>query len=220
MFLQNTAITTQTPHPNVLTLSAINPDVKNAKIQVYCQTANKAVLTKPYRSTRSSQTGITDFYLNLFSFDSQTFLIYSNKCCNCYNGLLLNNLWRCVIISDKVEEKGPVLIPVPVPIFVPVPLAMYSVPVPTPFPFPIPIPVPLIIPTTRGTAEEIMADIKVCCFFSYCLNDALNIFNFTTFLLSFWSVISRCSEFMFMFIMLKYQWSIRFRNKVRLGLLF
>lgn len=113
----NTAITTQTLHQNVLTLSAINPDVKNAKIQVYCQTANKAVLTKPYRSTRSSQT-------------------------------------------DKVEEKGPVLIPVPVPIFVPVPLAMYSVPVPTPFPFPVPIPVPIIIPTTRGTAEEIMADIK------------------------------------------------------------
>ncbi|CAH1401897.1 unnamed protein product [Nezara viridula] len=113
----NTALTIPTPPPNVLTLSAINPDVKNAKIQVYCQTANKAVLTKPYRSTRSSQT-------------------------------------------DKVEEKGPVLIPVPVPIFVPVPLAMYSIPVPTPFPFPVPIPVPIIIPTTRGTAEEIMADIK------------------------------------------------------------
>ncbi|XP_014276449.1 zinc finger MYM-type protein 3 [Halyomorpha halys] len=113
----NTTTTTQTPLPNVLTLSAINPDVKNAKIQVSCRTANKAVLTKPYRSTRSSQT-------------------------------------------DEVEEKGPVLIPVPVPIFIPVPLAMYSLPVPTPFPFPVPIPVPIIIPTTRGTAEEIMADIK------------------------------------------------------------
>ena len=65
-------------------------------------------------------------------------------------------------LSDAIEEKGTVLIPIPVPIFVPVPMAMYSVPVPTPFPFPVPIAVPIVIPTTRGTAEEIFSDIKVC----------------------------------------------------------
>lgn len=62
-------------------------------------------------------------------------------------------------IEENASEK--ILVPVPVPIYVPCPMAMYSIPVPTPIPLVIPIPVPVFIPTTKGSADEILKNIKV-----------------------------------------------------------
>lgn len=73
-----------------------------------------------------------------------------------------NSVSKSVQTEEGEEKKveGPVLIPIPVPVYVPCPMAMYSIPVPTPFPFPIPVAVPIIIPTTKTSTEQIMADIK------------------------------------------------------------